>query len=153
MRPKMKSDRYGIDKEVCRRNGWRIFFCVDWLDDAEFEAFEAFFGSRQLFVSSGDNPLEGSSASSFSEAVKLESEFVDEEKYILSPNDALIYVSDDRDVFLVAAPSERLAELRAEISARGGSTYSSLVRTGTIEPKKQVRAYFDYWADMNFEID
>ena len=149
----MKSDRYGIDKEFCRTNGCRIFFGVDWLDDAEFEAFEAFFGSRQLFVSSGDNPLEGSSASSFSEAVKLESEFVDEEKYILSPNDALIYVSDDRDVFLVAAPSERLAELRAEISARGGSTYSSLVRTGTIEPKKQVRAYFDYWADMNFEID
>lgn len=150
----MKSDRYGIDKEFCRRNGRRIFFGVDWLDDAEFEAFEAFFGSRPLFVSSGDRPpLEGSSASSFSEAVKLESEFVDEDKYILSPNDALIYVSDDRDVFVVAAPSERLAELRAEISARGGSTYSSLVRTGTIEPKKQVKAYFDYWADMNFEID
>lgn len=149
----MKSDRYGINKESCRRNGCRIFFGVDWLDDAEFEAFEAFFGSRQLFVLSGDNPLGGSSASSFSEAVKLEGEFVDEEKYILSPNDALIYVSDDRDVFLVAAPSERLAELRAEISARGGSTYSSLVRTGTIEPKKQVKAYFDYWADMNFEID
>lgn len=80
----------------------------------KFEAFEAFFGSRQFFVLSGDNPLEDSSASSFSEAVKLESEFVDEEKYILSPNDALIYVSDDREIFLVASSSERLAELIAE---------------------------------------
>jgi len=149
----MKSDRYGIDKEFCRRNGCRIFFGVDWLDDAEFEAFEAFFGSRPLFVSSGNKPLEGSSASSFSEAVKLEREFVDEDKDILSPNDVLIYVSDDRDVFLVAASSDRLAELSAEISARGGRTYSSLVRTGIIEPKKQVRAHFDYWADMNFEMD
>lgn len=119
----------------------------------KFEAFEAFFGSRQFFVLSGDNPLEDSSASSFSEAVKLESEFVDEEKYILSPNDALIYVSDDREIFLVASSSERLAELIAEISARGGRTYSSLVRTGTIEPNKQVSAYFDYLADMNFEVD
>ncbi len=150
----MKSDRYGIDKEFCRTNGCRIFFGVDWLDDAEFEAFEAFFGSRQLFVSSGDKPLEGSSVSSFSEAVKLESEFVDEDKYILSPNDALIYVSDDRDVFLVAASSKRLAELIAQISARGGRNIFWLsCAQAQSNPKKQVRAYFDYWADMNFEID
>ena len=31
-------------------------------------------------------------------------------------------------------------------------TYSSLVRSGTVEPKRQVRALFDYWADLNFEI-
>ncbi|WP_367353617.1 hypothetical protein [Agrobacterium pusense] len=148
----MKSDRYGIDKEFCRRNGFRIFFGVDWLDDAEFEAFKAFFGSRQLFVSSGDKPLEQSPASSFSEAVKRESEFVDGDKYILSPNDALVYVSDDRDVYLVAASSERLATLITEKSARGGKTYSSLVHSGTIEPKKQVRTLFDYWADLNFKI-
>ncbi|MDP9564339.1 UNVERIFIED_ORG: hypothetical protein J2740_005556 [Rhizobium nepotum] len=147
----MKSNGYGIDKEFCRTNGCRIFFGVDWLDDAEFEATKAFFGSRQLFVSSGDKPLEQSPASSFSAAVKLESEFVDSDKYILSPNDALIYVSDDRDVYLVAASSERLATLITEISARGGKTYSSLVRSGTVEPKRQVRALFDYWADLNFE--
>ena len=148
----MQSDRYGIDKEFCRRNGWRIFFGVDWLDDAEFEAFKAFFCSRQLFVSSGDKPLEQSPASSFSEAVKLESEFIDGDKYILSPNDALVYVGDDRDVYLVAASSERIATLITEITARGGKTYSSLVRSGTVEPKRQVRALFDYWADLNFEI-
>ncbi|CAN7169326.1 hypothetical protein ATU3B_06995 [Agrobacterium genomosp. 3 str. CIP 111-78] len=147
----MKSDRYGIDKEFCRRNGCSIFFGTDWLDDAEYEAFEAFFGSRQLFVSSADEQLEHSSVSSFSDAVKRESEFVDADKYIFSPNDALIYVSDDRDVFLVAASKERIAMLVDEISARGGRTYSSLVRSGAVEPKKQVKALFDYWADLNFE--
>ncbi|MFK3781344.1 hypothetical protein [Agrobacterium sp. NPDC089420] len=148
----MKSDRYGIDKEFCRRSGCRIFFGVDWLDDAEYGAFEAFFGSRQLFVSSGDEALEHSLASSFSEAVKLESEFVDTDKYIFSPNDALIYVSDDRDVFLVAASGERITTLIEGISARGGRTYSSLVRSGAAEPKKQVKTLFDYWSDFNFEI-
>ncbi|QTK83029.1 Hypothetical protein AT6N2_L2398 [Agrobacterium tumefaciens] len=148
----MKSDRYGIDKEFCRRNGYRIFFGVDWLDNAEFEAFKAFFGSRRLFVSSGDKPIEQSPTSTLSEAVKLESEFVDDDKYVLSSNDALVYVSDDRDVYLVAASSERIATLITEISARGGKTYSSLVRSGTVKPKRQVRALFDYWADLNFEI-
>lgn len=84
--------------------------------------------------------------------MKLESEFVDGDKYILSPNDAFVYVSDDRDVYLVAASSERLATLITEKSAPGGKTYSSLVRSGTVEPKRQVRALFDYWADLNFEF-
>ncbi|CUW96814.1 hypothetical protein AGR2A_Lc20005 [Agrobacterium genomosp. 2 str. CFBP 5494] len=26
------------------------------------------------------------------------------------------------------------------------------MRSGTVEPKRQVRALFDYWTDLNFEI-
>lgn len=147
----MKFDRFGIDKEFCLENDYRIFFGVDWLNDEEYEAFDEFFAGRELFVAVSGKPDDHVKAQSFAEAVKAESEFVDQDKFIFSPGYACIYVSDDRDIFLVASSAERLSKLITSILDKGGDTYSALVNSGKVSPKKQVKEFFDHWRTFNAE--
>ena len=125
----MKSTRYGVDKEYCRRNGCRIFFGVDWLDDARYASFQTLLGSRQLSVSSADKSP-GDLSASFSRAVKLESEFVDTDKYIVSPDDVLI-------VGFRAELSRLGCYFRPEVWSRGYA--SKLVRAALVISDHQLK--------------
>ncbi|MBD8688222.1 MULTISPECIES: hypothetical protein [unclassified Rhizobium] len=148
----MKFDRFGIDEEFCAENDYKIFFGVDWLSDEEYESFDEFFAGRDLFITVAGKPDDHVKVQSFSEAVKTESEFVDQDKFIFSPGYACIYVSDDRDIFVVASSPERIGKLISSISDKGGVTYSALVKNGTNSPKKQVKEFFDHWRTFNVEV-
>ena len=47
---------------------------------------------------------------------------------------------------------ENLSKLVDDITLSGGKTYSSLVMNRVVEPRKEVKDYFDYWASLNFEL-
>ena len=148
----MYFDRSGLNKEFCEERGYKIFFGTDWLDDSEYEALENFSrgGTLSLFVAgSKTDPI---SVDSFEGAVKLERGFVNVDKIIKIHDYAVVYVSDDRDIFLVAAAGDRLSKLVDDVLSAGGKTYSSLVKSGTVLPKKQVKEFFDYWAPLNCEL-
>lgn len=148
----MKFDRFGIDEEFCVESGYKIFFGVDWLSDEEYESFDEFFAGRDLFIAVAGKPDDHVKVQSFSDAVKTESEFGDQDKFIFSPGYACIYVSDDRDIFLVASSAERIGKLITSISDKGGHTYSALVNNGQVSPKKQVKEFFDHWRSLNIEM-
>lgn len=148
----MNFDRFGLNKEFCEERGYKVFFGTDWLDDSEYEALENFSRGRTLslfVVGSKTDPI---SVESFESAVKLESDFVDVDKIIEIHDYAVVYVSDDRDIFLVAAAEDKLSKLVDDVVSAGGKTYSSLVKSGTALPKKQVKEFFDYWAPLNCEL-
>ncbi|UHS64204.1 hypothetical protein HRR99_22105 [Agrobacterium vaccinii] len=148
----MNFDRFGLNKEFCEERGYKIFFGTDWLDDPEYEALEKFSRGSILFLFVADSKTGPISVDSFDSAVKLESDFVDVDKIIKIHDYAVVYVSDDRDIFLVAAAEDKLSKLVDDVVSAGGKTYSSLVKSGTALPKKQVKEFFDYWAPLNFEL-
>ncbi len=148
----MHFDQYGFSKSFCEDNDYKIFFGTDWLDDAEFEALEKFFHDKILKLELNNDLSEPAKLASFEDAVRLESQFVDVDKIIAVENHSALYISDDRDIFVVAAKEENLSKLVEDIVRAGGKTYSSLVRNGVVEPKKQVKDYFNYWASLNVEL-
>jgi len=148
----MHFNQYGLSKSFCEANGYKIFFGTDWLDDSEFEAFEKFFHDKILSLVVNDDLSEPAELASFDDAVRLESQFVDVDKIIAVQGQSILYISDDRDIFIVAAKDENLSKLVKDIKLAGGKTYSSLVKNGVVQPKKQVKDYFDYWAPLNFEL-
>ncbi|NTF33959.1 hypothetical protein [Rhizobium skierniewicense] len=148
----MHFDQYGFSKSFCEDNGYKIFFGTDWLDDSEFEAFEKFFDNKTLKLNINKGSSEPSELASFEDAVRLESQFVDVDKIITVENHSALYISDDRDIFVVAAKEDTLSKLVEDIVRAGGKTYSSLVGSGVVEPKKQVKDYFNYWASLNVEL-
>lgn len=148
----MKFGSCGLDEEFCQTENYKIFFGVDWLSDEEFQTFDKFFGDRELFIVVAKKPDQSTRLKSFSEAVKIESEFIDQDKLIFSPGYACIYVSDDRDIFLVASSEAQIRDLVTSIKNEVGHTYSELVKGGTVSPEKQVKEYFDHWRTFNVEV-
>ncbi len=147
----MYFDRYGISKDVCVSNGYKVLFGTDWLDDFEYEAFDKLFQGKTLKLALKDSQSETITLSSFEEAVRLESQFVDVDKLILTES-SMLYISDDRDIFLFAAKDAEIANLVKYITEAGGKTYSTLVKSAVVEPKKEVKEFFDFWAPFNFEL-
>lgn len=148
----MYFDRYGIKKDVCVSNGYKIFFGTDWLDDFEYEAFDKLFQGKTLRLALKDSQSETTTLSSFADAVRLESQLVDVDKLILTES-SILYISDDRDIFLFAAQEADIADLIKDITEAGGKTYSTLVKSAVVGPKKEVKEFFDYWAPLNFELE
>ncbi len=147
----MYFDRYGISKNFCVSNGYKVFFGTDWLDDFEYEAFDELFRGKTLRLSLKDSESDAITLSSFEDAVRLESQFVDVDKLVLTAS-SVLYISDDRDIFLFAAKEAEIANLVKYITEAGGKTYSTLVKSAVVEPKKEVKEFFDYWAPLNFEL-
>lgn len=147
----MYFDRYGISKNFCVSNGYKVFFGTDWLDDFEYDAFDELFRGKTLRLSLKDSESDAITLSSFEDAVRLESQFVDVDKLVLTAS-SILYISDDRDIFLFAAKEAEIANLVKHITEAGGKTYSTLVKSGVVEPKKEVKEFFDYWAPLNFEL-
>lgn len=148
----MDFDRFGLNKEFCEKRGFKVFLGTDWLDDSEYKALENLSRGRKLSLSIIGSEAGPISFDSFHDAIKLESQFVDVDKIIQIDDCAIIYVSDDRDLFLVAATEETLSVLVQDIVSAGGKTYSSLVQSGIVVPQKQVKSFFDEWTALNFEI-
>lgn len=148
----MHFNQYGLSKSFCEANGYKIFFGTDWLDDSEFEAFERFFHDKTLKLVLNVDLAEPIELASLDDTIRLEGQFVDVDKIISAQDHSALYISDDRDIFIVAAKEENLSKLVEDIKLAGGKTYSSLVKNGVVEPKRQVKDYFDYWASLNFEL-
>ena len=135
---KTTSTRYSSE-----RTGWTI---------PSLKLLIIFFHEKKLRLEIKSDGSEPANIASFEDVLKLESKFVDIDKIVTVQGHFALYISEDRDIFILAARVENLSKLVDDITLSGGKTYSSLVMNRVVEPRKHVKDCFDYWASLNFEI-
>jgi hypothetical protein len=151
---KIETDAFGLTQRFCEENDLKIFFGVDWLDDAEFDVFSEMFTdcSFQLSVGHGPDYRGIGTFADFAELISGESQIIDEDKIIAVSDGSYIYVSEDRDIFYIGLSSFRHDLIISKLSAIKKNTFSALASKRIIEPKKEVKAFFEHWKRLNPEL-
>lgn len=140
---------YGLSHDFCMRENFYIFFGLDWIEKKEEEIILAEIGIQpDLVLEVFDKKIFGSFVvENIDQAIEMESEILTKDKIISFSDRAIIFITDDRDVYYICADKSIIQGISKKVARLTHSSVSDSFHARDSWTSKPAGNYYRYWQD------